>query len=234
MATAPPVASPSPVPPASSVAQVPAAATPSSAPATTPAAAGATPGLLTDPPTPEGLVTGDPAPDPNATPPDPDANAVPEPPPEGAPEAYADFDAPEGVVLDATSIDSFKGVAKELNLPQAKAQEIVNLGAALVQRTIDSLVEGFTQTRTEWLTQSKASFEAPALAKAKLGLETFGTPELTKFLREEQLENHPEIIRLLARVGELASEDGFVAAGSTSPRGDKSLAERMFPAHSNQ
>ena len=219
-------------------------AAPADPPAAPPAAGGGD-GLLTgDGDAAPALLSGatDPAappvvpPDPAAPPADPAAPADPNAPPEqpdevpaGAPDEYTDFTAPEGITLDAETTTSFKAVAKELNLPQAKAQQVVDLGTALVQRAIDTLVEGFTQTRTQWTEASRAEFDGPALAKAKHGLETFGTPALTQFLREERLENHPEIIRLLARVGELASEDGFVPGGAV-PRGGATLADRMFPA----
>ena len=49
--------------------------------------------------------------------------------PEGAPEQYAEFALPEGFQVDTAVMDEFKGLAKELNLPQATAQKLVDLQA---------------------------------------------------------------------------------------------------------
>lgn len=147
---------------------------------------------------------------------------------EGAPESYEDFTAPEGVELDADLVEEFKGFAKEANLPQAEAQKFVDLGAKLVDKWVDGFAENIIAQRQGWLETSRAEFDQPTLSTARKGLETFGTPELTQFLRDEGIENHPEVIRLLSKVGGLASEDGFVAGGK-APEGEKPLANRMFP-----
>jgi len=51
-----------------------------------------------------------------------------------APESY-EFKAPDGVVFDDTTISSFSDVAKELNMPQADAQKILDkVGPVMAQR----------------------------------------------------------------------------------------------------
>ena len=58
----------------------------------------------------------------------------------GAPEKYEDFKAPEGTTLDAEVVKTFSEVAKSLNLPQAKAQEVIDkLAPKLAERQIEVL-----------------------------------------------------------------------------------------------
>lgn len=147
---------------------------------------------------------------------------------EGAPESYEDFTMPEGMELDGELTEELKTFAKEANLSQAKAQGLVDMGAKLVDKWVDNFADRLVEQRNGWLEASKAEFDDAALAQARKGLEAFGTPELKKFMREEGVENHPEIVRLLARVGELASEDRFVA-GDKAQTSEKPLANRMFP-----
>jgi len=157
--------------------------------------------------------------------------------PEGAPEEYEDFTAPEGVTLDSEAVGELKSLAKELNLPQGAAQKVADLGAQMVGKWASALNEAIAtpegraqllgHVRAEWTESSKAEFDAPTFAKAKATLDTLGTPALDKFLREEGVGNHPEIIRLLSRVGELVGEDRFVAGGK-APAAEKPLADRLY------
>lgn len=61
-------------------------------------------------------------------------------PAEGAPEKYEEFKAPEGTMLDAAVMQQFGEVAKELNLPQDKAQDVVNkMAPIMVQRQMEQI-----------------------------------------------------------------------------------------------
>jgi hypothetical protein len=155
--------------------------------------------------------------------------------PAGAPEEYADFTAPEGVVLDAELLDGFKGVAKELNLSQDAAQKLVDQAVAMRQRDAEAIEE----IRGQWLDAAKADKEfggeklGESLATAKRGLEAYGSPALTQLLNETGLGNHPEIVRLLVNAGKSVSEDKFVAGGSNPGRGTD-RASRLYPTSSRQ
>src|SRR5262245_3138783 len=50
-----------------------------------------------------------------------------ETPPEGAPEKYEAFKLPEGYEFDKDSLTSAQALFKELNLPQASAQKLVDM-----------------------------------------------------------------------------------------------------------
>ena len=150
---------------------------------------------------------------------------------QGAPEKY-EFKAPDGVVVDDTTIKSFSEVAKDLNLPQEAAQKILDkVGPAMAQRQ----AEVIANLNTQWVEGVRSDKEIGGdklqenLAVAKKAMDTFGTPELRTLLNESRLGNHPEIIRVFYRAGKSISEDKFVAGGGGRPNGSKDAAKSLYP-----
>lgn len=149
--------------------------------------------------------------------------------PEGAPEKY-EWAAPEGVTLDESIMGSLSEVAKELNLPQAAAQKLVDkIAPVMAQRQ----VEQFEALRTEWRQASSSDQEfggaklTENMAVAKKALDAFGTPEFRQLLEQTGMGNHPEVIRTFYRAGKAISEDGLVSGSAPkAPRDARSL----FPA----
>lgn len=137
----------------------------------------------------------------------------------GAPEEYADFEAPEGVELDADAIEAFKPIAKELNLSQEDAQKLVNLQAETTKRWQESVQQHVVNTRLEWREAAEADEEiggdkfSENLAVARAGREAFGTEALKTLLDESGLGDHPEVIRFFYKVGKANSEHDFVTSG---------------------
>ena len=150
--------------------------------------------------------------------------------PEGAPEAY-EFKTPEGVTFDESVIGSFSEVAKELNLPQDKAQLVLDkMAPVLAERQVAQ----FEAVKAQWAEASKTDKEfggdklSESLATAKKALDTFGTPELRTLLDESGFGNNPEVIRFMARAGKAISEDRFVG-GRASPA-QNSGAQSLYSA----
>ena len=149
--------------------------------------------------------------------------------PEGAPEKY-EWAAPEGVTLDESIMGSLSEVAKELNLPQAAAQKLVDkIAPVMAQRQ----VEQFEALRTEWRQASSSDQEfggaklTENMAVAKKALDAFSTPEFRQLLEQTGMGNHPEVIRTFYRAGKAISEDGLVSGSAPkAPRDARSL----FPA----
>jgi hypothetical protein len=189
------------------------------------------------------LLTGDPpADEPNSaateTPATEEASADTEAP-KGAPETYEDFTLPEGVALDPEIDTKLKETAKELGLTQEQAQKIADLGAQQSARWAEQLNTQIEATAKQWAEAARADPEiggnrlGDTLSASKLALDKFATPELKELLETSQLGNHPEIIRLMAKVGRAISDDNFVPGGDTASPKPKSLAERMYPNHPN-
>ena len=145
------------------------------------------------------------------------------------PERY-EFQAPEGVELDAVATEAWGGLAKELKLGQADAQKVVDLAAGMVQRQ----QEAHTALVSSWTEAAKADKEIGGdklnenLAVAKLALEAFGTPELRDVLNMTGLGNHPEVIRAFYRAGTKISEDRFIP-GTAKGGPEMDIAKRLFP-----
>lgn len=149
--------------------------------------------------------------------------------PEGAPESY-DFKAPEGKAYDAAVLEPFAAAAKEANLTQDAAQKLLDkMAPALVERQqtqVKAVQDG-------WLASSRVDKEfggdklAENLAVAKKGLDTYASPELKTLLNETGLGNHPEVIRLMFKVGQSLKEDSFVTGSAT--KGPADIAKSLYP-----
>lgn len=149
--------------------------------------------------------------------------------PEGAPETY-EFKAPEGKEYDAAVLDTFSKAAKEANLTQDAAQKLLEgMAPALVERQLEQV----KAIQTGWAEASKTDKEFGGdklqenLAVAKKAVETYATPELRKLFDDTGLGNHPEVIRMLFKIGKGMSEDKFVAGGA--PKGAADLAAKLYP-----
>lgn len=150
--------------------------------------------------------------------------------PQGAPETYT-FQAPEGTTLDEAVLESFSAVAKELDLPQDKAQMVLDkMAPVLATRQVEQL----QAARETWAETSRADKEFGGekldenLAVAKKAMDAFATPELRTLLNESGLGNHPEVIRMFYRTGRAMSEDRFVT-GQAAPARQKD-ARNLYAA----
>lgn len=148
----------------------------------------------------------------------------------GAPETYEDFTAPEGVELDADLVGELKALAKDMDLSQAGAQKVTDLGLKLATKWGEEQTNRVAEMQAAWKSEAEADKEIggdalPAnLAVAKKALDTYGSPELAALLNESRLGDHPEFIRLMHRVGKTLSEDTPVTGGvaeksARDPRG---------------
>lgn len=150
--------------------------------------------------------------------------------PVGAPEKY-EFVAPEGVTLDADLMPDFESFARELNLPQDKAQKLVDMGAKIVQKQQEAVLAMGNQ----WAETAKTDKEfggdklTESMIVAKRTLDTYGTPELRDLLNHSRMGNHPEMIRLFFRVGATLTEDKTTRQSSPAAQA-KSAADTLYGA----
>lgn len=130
------------------------------------------------------------------------------------------FDTPEGVTLDEGDLSKFTDIAKDLKLPADAAKKLVDLAVAREQ----ARTEAFAKQVQDWGETVKADPELGKpenLAVAKKTIDTFGTPELRDLLNSTGMGNHPEVIRLMTKIGKAISEDIFQAGrsgGNPPPR----------------
>lgn len=140
------------------------------------------------------------------------------------PETYADFVMPEGIELDAALLESATPLFKELGLTQEQAQKLVDFQASQIQAGAQRQNDTFNQLMNDWRTQSTNDKEfggdkfEESVGVARSALDKFGTPELKTLFEEHGVGNHPEVIRMLVKVGRLTQEDkpgGQMSQGNT-------------------
>lgn len=142
--------------------------------------------------------------------------------PAGAPEAYTDFTLPEGVSMDADTLDAFKGLAKELNIPQEAAQKLVDLQTQLATKQVEELQAAVVAQSQKWAADVRNDPELggenyeKSVASAVKVIQAFGDPALTELLNESGLGNHPALFKFCHRISAAISEDKFVMPGSQS------------------
>lgn len=144
------------------------------------------------------------------------------------PVAY-EFKTPEGVELDSGLADKFKAIASELKLPADGAQKVVDLYASVRQAE----AEAFAKQVSDWGEAVKADKEIGGdklpenLAAARKVIDTFGSEDIKSLLDSTGMGNHPEVVRLLVKVGKALSEDTFVR-GKPAPAVPKDAASVLY------
>jgi hypothetical protein len=160
--------------------------------------------------------------------------------PKGAPETY-EFKTPEGLPegteIDTQIHDAYSEAARELDLPQDKAQGMFDkVMSTLHRRGLEEQV----RQRNEWAKEAKADPDFGGdkldenLGVAKKAIEQFGSDGLRDLLEGSTgLGNHPELIRFMVGVGKALSEDRFVGSNqglSVDPNDDAVQARRLYPS----
>lgn len=159
-----------------------------------------------------------------------EAKAVPEAEQKVVPEKY-DLKLSEDSLLDQGSMERIAAIARERGLSNEEAQGFLQEQEKATQTFID-------ERKAAWLAESKADKEigGDALNEnaelAKRVVERFGNPTLKSELDRTGYGNHPELIRLLTRIGKAMSEDKLVKPGAQA-QGSKSLEDVFYgnPKH---
>ena len=138
----------------------------------------------------------------------------------GAPEAYEDFTLPEGMEMDADVLGEFKGLAKELNIPQAKAQQLIDFQTQLATKQAEAYQAAVIKQGQDWAAEVRndpvlggANYEKSVESAIKV-IQSFGDPALTELLRSTGLGNNPALFKFCHRISSAISEDKFVLPGS--------------------
>lgn len=159
---------------------------------------------------------------------------------QGAPESYK-FNNPEGLPegseIDERILTAYSEAAREADLPQEKAQGVLDKVMTAMHKHGVETVEA---QRNEWAEQARKDTEFGGkqldenLGIAKKALEQFGSESLQSLLEGPQgLGNHPEIIRFMVKVGKAISEDGYVGSnqGKTVDLDDPATqAQKLYPS----
>ncbi|EPC3803843.1 peptidase [Enterobacter ludwigii] len=149
---------------------------------------------------------------------------------EGAPEKY-EFQAGEGVELDAEALKDFEPVARDLNLTNEQAQKLVDAYPKILAGVQQRQAEAWQKQTEGWAETVKADKEIGGdkltanLSAAQRALDLFGTPELKEYLSATGLGNHPDLVKTFVKIGKAMSEDGMVDG---SNQGQRSAADVIY------
>lgn len=153
---------------------------------------------------------------------------------DGAPDAYEDFTVPDGFEVDQVAMDAFQPLAKELNLSQENAQKLVDFYNDGAKKSADESQTYYSDLMTEWQASVRSDKELggtnfdDSLSAARSALDAFATPELYEIFEATGMGNHPEMVRVFARIGK-AVKDDVIRIGSANPTAPKDPADVLFP-----
>lgn len=145
-----------------------------------------------------------------------------------APEKY-EFELSDGLVIDDEVVTQFDPVFRELDLTNEQANRLGTVYAEIRKAE----AAAWESEVTGWGEAVKADPEiggdkfAASAANAIRVIGLHGTPELRKFLNETGAGNHPEMVRVFARLGALLPKEDKGVTGETA-NAPKSIEERMY------
>lgn len=142
---------------------------------------------------------------------------------------------PEGMEVDQPLLDALGPVMSELKLSNGHAQMLVDKYIEAQTADAEKRQQEWAQTIQDWGKQAKedpeiggAKWDATA-ASALSVVKRFGTPELTQYLEASGAGNHPEVIRLMAKVGAMIGEDTPAISDNPGAKADEDPASRLYP-----
>jgi hypothetical protein len=144
-----------------------------------------------------------------------------------APEKY-EFKL-EGFEIDAPVMERFEPVFRELDLTNEQATKLAE-GYAQIRR---QEADAWQAEVSGWADAVKSDAEIggdkmPAMVSAAnrvIGL--YGTPELRAFFKDTGYGNHPELVRVFARIGNALPKEDTVVDGNPSGA-TRSIEERLY------
>jgi len=137
---------------------------------------------------------------------------------------YTDFAVPDGMEMDAEVLTNFKGIAKELGIPQEAAQKLIDLQASMETKRSAAAERAQAAQKQQWADQVKADPElgganlSKTVETAVKAIEQYAPPELRELLSETGLGNHPLIVKFCHAIGKAMSEDTLVMGGSQATK----------------
>jgi len=143
-------------------------------------------------------------------------------------EAESEFVLNVGEGASQADADEITAFAKENKLSKEAAQKLLDSRVALNKKFKDDQTKFLQTQQTKWLNDSKADKEIggdkfdASVALAKRATAKFASPGLKKMLDDSGLGNHPEVIKMFARVGKSMQDDEHIDppknAGAKAPK----------------
>jgi uncharacterized protein YnzC (UPF0291/DUF896 family) len=159
-------------------------------------------------------------------------DAVPKPAEPVIPEKY-ELKLDEGSLIDSSYLEKFQTYAKEKKLTQEQAQELIQREDATRREYLEAQRSKWAETTENWKKQAQADAEiggekfAENVEHAHRALEKFSTPQFKQALDSSGYGNHPELVRVFARIGRMMAESKMIVPGANTG-GSKELTEIFY------
>lgn len=164
----------------------------------------------------------------------------------GAPEAYTDFQLPEGLSLSKETLEAATPIFKELGLSQEAAQKLVSFHADQVKAlTAASQEASYSAMRTDWQAKTLADNDIKSYSlEGKTGIDAvkidigraLGTldPALAgEFKAAMDLTgagDHPAFVKALWKLSQNIAEGRPVTGANPSPEGQRKPGDAAKPS----
>ena len=165
-----------------------------------------------------------------------------------APEAYAEFKAPEGFTINKAAVEAALPVFKELGLTQDQAQKLVDIQTKREAELSKSNQGEYTAIREGWRKDVLANADLSAGGKIKpeiletmgRAIDGLGDPALAKSFRQSLditgVGDNPAFVKAFYKLSQQLTEGRPVQGGGPSPKGQEapgakppSQAKALYP-----
>lgn len=153
-----------------------------------------------------------------------------------AQEAYQ-LALPDGSPLDPKALEEISAFARERGFSKEQAQAVLERESAVLTSYREAQQAALQQATEQWFAEVKADPElgGEAFAKnvelAKRVVARYGSEKLKQTLNESGLGNHPELVRLLVKIGKETAEDTLVVPRATQTPQSREARDVLFPEH---
>ncbi len=153
------------------------------------------------------------------------------------PEAY-ELTMPEGIELDSELLEAVTPVFKDLMLTNDQAQALTDKFVEHMAGQNKATVEAWAETLDGWVETAKKDPElggskgekwGSTVENAQLAINKLGTPELKAYLQRSGGGNHPELIRVFAKIGPLLKQDDPAHGGDLGGGKPVEVENVLFP-----
>lgn len=171
--------------------------------------------------------------------------------PKAAPEKYEDFKLPEGVELKGDQLTAATTLFKEMGLPQAEAQKLVDFHVAQMKAAAEGPANALRDMRADWQAKTHADPDiAKVVVDGKTGLDAvkINIAKLYSAIGNETMVNsfkevmnltgvgdHPAFINVLNKLAGFVTEGKHVTGSQPSLHGQSpggkqpSAAQALYP-----
>ena len=142
----------------------------------------------------------------------------------------------EGSHVKQSRLDEIVADARKQGLSKDQAQALVDREQQAISTYLEQEKSALEERSQQWVEDVKSDQEiggekfGASVEQAKRVISKYASDSLKDMLEKTGLGNHPEVVRLFARVGKEMASDSFVnaPAGNVPVKQAKSYAERLY------